>query len=488
MSVLVIDVGTTGVRSTRDERRRDARRGPLPAPPAVDRRSPASSSSTRWRWRPSRSTLAREALAAHGGPVAGVGITAQRASTIVWDRATGEPVGPASAGRTCAPCSTASPRRPSTAWRLAPNQSATKVAWLLNTFDPDRARDLCFGTVDSWIAWILTGGAVARHRSLERGGDRAVRHRTRASWSDRGRARSSAIPATMLPALVDSSGVFGEATALPGAPPLAALVGDQQGSLVGQSCVRPGDTKITFGTGGMLDVCVGPDGTAVGAAQQRTARSRSSPGPIDGVPRGASRRSCSAPAPTSSGCATTSALIADRRGEPRRRRAVRDQRRCRVRAGAARPRHAALGLRRTGLAVRPHPRVDAGPRRPRRARGRRPSWRRPGRGCRGRHRARRSDAARRRRDEREPDVRAGARQRRRSADRGRPRSPRRPRWAPGYLAGLAVGVWGSFDDDRRSRGRRDDVVEPTAQLDRAQWAEAVSRARGWIPDLSALDF
>ncbi len=59
----------------------------------------------------------------------------------------------------------------------------------------------------------------------------------------------------MLPPIVDSSGVVGQATALPGAPPIAALVGDQQGSLVGQGCVVPGRAKITFGTGGMLDVC-----------------------------------------------------------------------------------------------------------------------------------------------------------------------------------------------------------------------------------------
>jgi glycerol kinase len=63
----------------------------------------------------------------------------------------------------------------------------------------------------------------------------------------------------MLPAVVDSSGVVGEAVALPGAPPIAALLGDQQASLVGQGCVRPGDAKITFGTGGMLDLVLGEE-------------------------------------------------------------------------------------------------------------------------------------------------------------------------------------------------------------------------------------
>jgi glycerol kinase len=67
------------------------------------------------------------------------------------------------------------------------------------------------------------------------------------------------IPRSALPQIVDSTGKLGLATALPGAPPIAALVGDQQASLVGQGCVRPGLAKITFGTGGMLDVCVGPE-------------------------------------------------------------------------------------------------------------------------------------------------------------------------------------------------------------------------------------
>jgi glycerol kinase len=67
------------------------------------------------------------------------------------------------------------------------------------------------------------------------------------------------IPASVLPRIVDSTGAVGEATALPGAPPVCGIAGDQQASLIGQGCVRPGMAKITFGTGGMLDVCLGPD-------------------------------------------------------------------------------------------------------------------------------------------------------------------------------------------------------------------------------------
>src|SRR5207248_2052887 len=102
--------------------------------------------------------VASTALAV-AGPVRAVGITNQRASTIVWDRATGEPVGPALGWqdlRTVMECITWAGQ----GLRFAPNQSATKLAWLLQTYDPDRSRDLCFGTVDTWVAWVLSGGAV----------------------------------------------------------------------------------------------------------------------------------------------------------------------------------------------------------------------------------------------------------------------------------------------------------------------------------------
>src|SRR5207302_9820862 len=65
------------------------------------------------------------------------------------------------------------------------------------------------------------------------------------------------VPPSVLPTVVDSSGVVGEALALPGSPPIAGIAGDQQASLIGQGCVRPGQAKVTFGTGGMLDLCLG---------------------------------------------------------------------------------------------------------------------------------------------------------------------------------------------------------------------------------------
>jgi glycerol kinase len=200
---------------------------------------------------------AGEAMAAAGGTVDAVGITSQRATTIVWDRETGTPIGPALGWqdlRTITECMTAKAEH---GLALAPNQSATKLAWLLAHGEGSRDRDVCFGTVDTWLVWTLSGGTlhVTDHTNAAVTG--LLRPDGR-RWSERALGALD-IPASVLPSIVDSCGVLGDASALPGAPPIAAVIGDQQGSLVGQSCVRPGRAKITFGTGGMLDICRGPD-------------------------------------------------------------------------------------------------------------------------------------------------------------------------------------------------------------------------------------
>jgi glycerol kinase len=195
--------------------------------------------------------LARRALA-DAGPVAAVGITNQRGSTIVWDRITGEPIGPGLGWqdlRTIGECLTLQAE----GIRVAPNVSATKLANLLST--ADRSRDLCFGTVDTWIAWQLTEGA-GHVTDLSNAGVTGLLLTDGSGWSGAILDRLD-IPPSMMPTIVDSTGVIGAATALDGAPPIAGIAGDQQASLVGQSCVRPGLAKATFGTGAMLDVCLG---------------------------------------------------------------------------------------------------------------------------------------------------------------------------------------------------------------------------------------
>ena len=199
-------------------------------------------------------TLAERALA-DAGHVDAVGIASQRASTIVWDRASGEPVGPGIGWqdlRTVGTCLVLQ----ADGIRLAPNASATKLGYLLDTYDPDRSRDLVFGTVDTWVAWQLSGGALHVTDQTNAGVTGLLDH-DGVRWHEPV-LQALRIPESVLPRIVDSTGVVGEASVLPGAPPIAGIAGDQQASLVGQGCVRPGMAKITFGTGGMLDVCVGP--------------------------------------------------------------------------------------------------------------------------------------------------------------------------------------------------------------------------------------
>ncbi len=260
MKLLVIDVGTSGVRAAIVEPGRGVtrsyRREVLPVSPA-----PGLVEFDATELATAVLAVANEAVAAANGADA-VGIATQRASTIVWDRATGEPVGPGLGWqdlRTIGECLTLAGQ----GFRLAPNAAATKAAHLLDLADPDRIRDLCVGTVDSWVVWTLTGGRLhvtdATNAALY--GMRTV---DQTDWHDPILAALN-ISRSALPTVVDSIGTIGEATALSGAPPIAGILGDQQASLLGQGCVRPGQAKITFGTGAMLDLVL--DGRPTYATQ-----------------------------------------------------------------------------------------------------------------------------------------------------------------------------------------------------------------------------
>jgi glycerol kinase len=197
--------------------------------------------------------VAREALAA-GGPVEAVGIAAQRASAIAWEGATGRALGPGISWqdlRTAGTCL----ELQAEGIRLSPSESATKYAWLLDTYDAGRSAGTRLGTVDSWIAWHLSAGEL-HVTDTGNAGVTGLRSRDGTAWLT-GRLDRLNIPADAIPRVVESSGAIGSASALPGAPPLCGIAGDQQASLIGQSCTRPGLAKATFGTGAMLDVCVG---------------------------------------------------------------------------------------------------------------------------------------------------------------------------------------------------------------------------------------
>ncbi|MFV0309630.1 MAG: FGGY family carbohydrate kinase [Desertimonas sp.] len=259
--ILSIDVGTTTLRAAvvddtlgvvAEARRDQPPATPFPGLVEVDATALAATVLD----------AAAEAIAMAPEPIEAVGITAQRATTVVWDRTSGEPVGPGLGWqdlRTVGECMVAKAEH---GLALAPNQSATKVAWLLANTPAAPDRDLCAGTIDSWLVWCLTEGAAHVTDHTNAGVTGLMRHDGN-GWDQRV-LDALGIPASMLPRLVDSSGLIGDATALAGAPPIAALVGDQQSSLIGQGCVRPGRAKATFGTGGMLDICGGREapGTA----------------------------------------------------------------------------------------------------------------------------------------------------------------------------------------------------------------------------------
>lgn len=257
MSILVIDVGTSGLRAATVAA--DATVGHVtyrsfapstPSPGLVEFDAMAMARAV---LEVTTETIGR--ASAGGESIESLGITAQRASTVVWDRVTGVPVGPALGWqdlRTVFECIMAKAEH---GLALAPNQSATKLVWLLTNHDPGRTGDLLFGTVDSWLAWVVSGGSlhITDHTNAAVTGLYDIGRR---QWSQHA-CDALGVPIEMLPTIVDSSGELGIASALPGGPMIAGLAGDQQASLVGQGCVRPGMAKITFGTGGMLDLCTG---------------------------------------------------------------------------------------------------------------------------------------------------------------------------------------------------------------------------------------
>jgi glycerol kinase len=194
-----------------------------------------------------------------------VGIANQRETTVLWERASGRPLAPAIVWqdrRTADHCARLAAQgqgeavRARTGLLLDPYFSATKLAWLLDQVPGARGRalrgELAFGTVDSWLAWRLTGGAA--HVTDPGNASRTLlMDLERGQWDPQMLATFD-VPESLLPRIVPSSGVVG--TCLPellGAPlPLAALAGDQQAATFGQACFAPGQAKNTYGTGCFL--------------------------------------------------------------------------------------------------------------------------------------------------------------------------------------------------------------------------------------------
>ncbi|MGR3566925.1 MAG: glycerol kinase GlpK [Pseudooceanicola nanhaiensis] len=194
--------------------------------------------------------------------IAGIGITSQRETTVVWDRATGKPIHRAIVWqdrRTAARCRDlaeagheAAVTR-ATGLLLDPYFSGTKAAWILDNVEGARARaeagELAFGTVDSWLIWNLTGGA--EHVTDATNASRTMLYDIREGrWSEE-MCELLQVPMAMLPEVKDCAADFGMARAdvFGEAIPILGVAGDQQAATIGQACFTPGMMKSTYGTG-----------------------------------------------------------------------------------------------------------------------------------------------------------------------------------------------------------------------------------------------
>jgi glycerol kinase len=209
---------------------------------------------------------ARRALAearVSGGEIAAVGITNQRETAIVWERAGGRPIHRAivwQCRRTAAACDALRARgleplvRERTGLVLDAYFSGTKIGWLLDHVPGARRRaergELAFGTVDAWLLWKLTGGRV--HATDVTNASRTLCLGLRAVDWDAEMLGLLGVPRELLPAVVDSSGPVAETSDLgwlPAGVPIAGVAGDQQAALFGQACYETGSAKNTYGTG-----------------------------------------------------------------------------------------------------------------------------------------------------------------------------------------------------------------------------------------------
>jgi glycerol kinase len=197
--------------------------------------------------------------------IAGIGISNQRETTLLWDRQTGQPVSNAivwQCRRTASICEKLRAEgheemiRTRTGLVLDAYFSGTKIQWILENIPGVRARaekgDLAFGTVDSWLIYRLTGGRI--HVTDPSNACRTLLYNiTERQW-DKEIYEKFHIPGSLLPEVVSSSGVLGETeAALFGASiPIAGIAGDQQAALFGQGCFTPGQAKNTYGTGCFL--------------------------------------------------------------------------------------------------------------------------------------------------------------------------------------------------------------------------------------------
>ncbi|HQP10016.1 MAG TPA: glycerol kinase GlpK, partial [Candidatus Omnitrophota bacterium] len=194
--------------------------------------------------------------------IAAIGITNQRETTVLWDRKTGKPVARAivwQCRRTAEICKNLSPYAPKFRQRtglvLDPYFSGTKIKWYLDNIKGLRKRaqagKICFGTIDSWLIWKLSGGRS--HVTDMTNASRTLIFNIRTRAWDHELLGILRIPTSMLPRVQNSGSIFGQTNVqgiqLPDGIPIASVLGDQQAALYGQGCYAPGTVKNTYGTG-----------------------------------------------------------------------------------------------------------------------------------------------------------------------------------------------------------------------------------------------
>jgi glycerol kinase len=207
-----------------------------------------------------RAALAKAGLSA--SEIAAIGITNQRETSVIWERATGKPIHHAIVWqdrRTADICDSlkASGHEPEitqkTGLLLDPYFSGTKVAWMLDHVPGARARaakgELAFGTIDCFLLWRLTGGKV--HATDATNASRTMLFNIHTGQWDDELLRLLNVPRALLPEVRDCAGLFGatDAALLGGAIAIRGIAGDQQAATIGQACFQPGMLKATYGTG-----------------------------------------------------------------------------------------------------------------------------------------------------------------------------------------------------------------------------------------------
>ncbi len=213
-------------------------------------------------WEATRAVCARALQAAGRAPrdISAIGVCNQRATTVVWERATGRPVHPAIVWQD----SRTADRVPELlAQGIFTNSmaSAAKLEWVLRTVADGMKRasnnELCFGTIDSWLLWKLTGGKT-HVTDYSNASCTSLYDAMQNDW-DQHALTVLQIPVSMLPALRSSSEVYGHTTveAFGAAVPVGGMAGDQQAAMFGEIGIEKGAVKITYGTSAMADVNTG---------------------------------------------------------------------------------------------------------------------------------------------------------------------------------------------------------------------------------------